>query len=194
MQIIIDTAGESTEESDVLELIKKYWKKVGVGLFTKPSSREVFRNRVYAGAAVMSVWKGLENALATVETTPAELAPTSQTQLQWPKWGEHYETVQAAGQAPDMAIGRELLELNKAWRDAAGLEAREAIWHKMLAIHADQVFSIGTVSGVPQPVVSTKALKNVPSKGLYNWDPGAYFGIYKPDSFWFTEARRQAAK
>ncbi len=27
-----------------------------------------------------------------------------------------------------------------------------------------------------------------------NWDPGAYFGIYKPDSFWFTEARRQAAQ
>jgi peptide/nickel transport system substrate-binding protein len=30
----------------------------------------------------------------------------------------------------------------------------------------------------------------VPDKGLYNWDPGAYFGIYKPDSFWFTEERR----
>jgi peptide/nickel transport system substrate-binding protein len=54
------------------------------------------------------------------------------------------------------------------------------------------VFSIGTVNGVPQPVVTTTALKNVPQKGIYNWDPGAYFGIYKPDSFWFTEARRQA--
>jgi len=193
-QIIIDTAGESTEESDVLELVKKSWGKAGVDLFTKPSQREVFRNRVYAGAAVMSVWKGLENALPTVDTIPAELAPTSQGQLQWPMWGEHYETVQAAGRAPDMAIGQELLELNKAWRDAESTEDREAIWHKMLAIHADQVFSIGTVNGVPQPVVTTTALKNVPQKGIYNWDPGAYFGIYKPDSFWFTEARRQAGQ
>ena len=192
LQIIIDTAGESTEESDVLELVKKYWKKIGVDLFTKPSQREVFRNRVYAGAAVMSVWTGLENAMATAKMNPAELAPTMQTQLQWPMWGEHYETVQAAGQAPDMAIGQELLDLNRAWRDAESPEARAAIWHEMLAIHADQVFSIGTVNGVPQPVVATKALQNVPEKGIYNWDPGAYFGIYKPDSFWFTEARRQA--
>jgi peptide/nickel transport system substrate-binding protein len=194
MQIIIQTAGESTEESDVLELVKKYWKKVGVDLFTKPSQREVFRNRVYAGASVMSVWTGLENALVTAEMSPAELAPTMQTQLQWPKWGEHYETVEAAGQAPDMAIAQELLELNTAWRDAESPEARAAIWHRMLAIHADQVFSIGTVNGVPQPVVATKALRNVPEKGIYNWDPGAYFGIYKPDSFWFTEERRQAEK
>ncbi len=84
--------------------------------------------------------------------------------------------------------------LNTAWRDAEDSAARAAIWHKMLAIRADQVFSIGTVNGVPQPVVTTKALKNVPKKGIYNWDPGAYFGIYKPDSFWFTEARRQAAR
>jgi peptide/nickel transport system substrate-binding protein len=194
MQIIIHTAGESTEESDALELIKIYWKKVGVDLFAKPSQREVFRNRVYAGAAVMSVWAGLENALVTAEMTPAELAPTTQTQLQWPMWGEYYETVGASGQAPDTAVGQELLDLNTAWRDAESAEDREAIWHKMLAIRADQVFSIGTVNGVPQPVVAAKALKNVPKKGIYNWDPGAYFGIYKPDSFWFTEARRQATQ
>ena len=194
MQIIVDTAGESTEESDVLELIKRYWKKAGVDLFTKPSSREVFRNRVYSGAAMMSVWTGLENALVTADMPPADLAPTMQTQLQWPMWGEHHETGQAAGHAPDMAAGRELLDLNTAWRDAGSSEARTVIWHKMLAIRADRVFTIGTVNGVPQPVVTTKALRNVPEKGIYNWDPGAYFGIYKPDSFWFTEDRRQAAK
>jgi peptide/nickel transport system substrate-binding protein len=47
---------------------------------------------------------------------------------------------------------------------------------------------------VPQPVVATTALNNVPEKGIYNWDPGAYFGIYKPDSFRFTQDRRQAAQ
>jgi peptide/nickel transport system substrate-binding protein len=190
LQIIVDSAGESTEESDVLELIKNYWKKIGVELFTKVSSREVFRNRIYSGAAVMSVWSGLENGLPTAEMTPMELAPTAQTQLQWPKWGEHYETVEASGLAPDLPIGQQLLELNNAWRDAEGPEARAEIWHQMLKIHADQVFSIGTVNGVPQPVVATNALKNVPKQGLYNWDPGAYFGIYKPDSFWFTKERR----
>jgi peptide/nickel transport system substrate-binding protein len=123
-----------------------------------------------------------------------ELAPTAQTQLQWPKWGEYYETAEASGLAPDMPVGKELLELNKAWRYAKSPEARTKVWQRMLEIHADQVFSIGTVNGVPQPVVVAGALRNVPEKGIYNWDPGAYFGIYKPDTFWFTEPRRQADK
>ncbi|MGH6891956.1 MAG: ABC transporter substrate-binding protein, partial [Dongiaceae bacterium] len=43
MVIIVDTAGESTEESDILQLVRDSWRKVGVDLFTKPSEREVFR-------------------------------------------------------------------------------------------------------------------------------------------------------
>jgi len=41
------------------------------------------------------------------------------------------------------------------------------------------------VSGVPQPVIARVKLRNVPEKGLYNWQPGAFFGIYRPDTFWF---------
>jgi len=31
-------------------------------------------------------------------------------------------------------------------------------------------------------------LRNLPEEGLYNWEPGAFFGLYHPDSFWFAEA------
>jgi peptide/nickel transport system substrate-binding protein len=55
----------------------------------------------------------------------------------------------------------------------------------MLQIWSDQVFSIGLIAGVLQPVVVNDRLKNVPDQGIYNWDPGAHFGIYKPDGFWF---------
>jgi peptide/nickel transport system substrate-binding protein len=55
----------------------------------------------------------------------------------------------------------------------------------MLAQFTDGVFTIGTVNGVPQPVVVSDRLHNVPEKGVYSWDPGAHFGMYKPDCFWF---------
>lgn len=194
LQIVIDTAGESTEESDVLEMIKKDLQKIGVGLFTKPSQREVFRNRVFSGQAIMSVWSGIENALPTAGMSPHELAPTLQTQLQWSKWGEYYETNESSGLAPDMQIARDLLALNKAWRHAQSAQERAEIWHKMLRIHAEQVFSIGTVNGVPQPIVVSKFLHNVPAEAVFNWDPGAFFGIYRPDTFWFSQERRQAAR
>jgi len=35
------------------------------------------------------------------------------------------------------------------------------------------------------PVVARDKLMNVPAQGFYNWDPGAFFGIYRPETFWF---------
>jgi len=58
----------------------------------------------------------------------------------------------------------------------------------MLAIHADQVFTIGTVAAVPQPVVVSNRLHNVPEDAVWSFAPGAFFGIYRPDIFWLDPA------
>jgi peptide/nickel transport system substrate-binding protein len=188
LDIIVETAGESSEELDVLELIRDSWSKIGVRLFSKPSQREVFRNRIFAGETIMSVWTGLENGLATPDMAPLELAPTTQQQLMWPQWGQFVETGGEAGEATDMAPVQTLAELLRAWRQAPTREARTEIWGLMLSIFTDQVFVIGTVAAVPQPVVVRDTLRNVPEKGVYSWDPGAHFGFYKPDTFWFADA------
>ncbi len=185
LEIIVETAGESTEQTDVLELIRETWREVGIKLFSKPSQREAFRNRVFAGETVISVWSGLENGLATPDSSPDELAPTSQTQLQWPKFGQHLETGGKSGEAVDIAEVKELERLYKAWSEARTRGDRERAWHAMLELHAEQQFVIGVISGVPQPVVARDTLMNVPERGFYNWDPGSFFGIYHPDTFWF---------
>lgn len=190
LEIIVETAGESTEQTDVLEMIRETWREAGIKLFSKPSQREVLRNRVFAGEALMSVWSGLENGIASADISPDELAPTSQQQLQWPKFGQYFETGGKAGEAPDIAEAAELMKLFGAWRSAGSRDERARIWHRMLQIHSDQVFSIGVVNGVAQPVVVRNSLRNVPEKGIYNWDPGAFFGIYRPDTFWFSEPRK----
>jgi len=133
------------------------------------------------------VWSGIENGIAGPNVSPEELAPTTQQQLQWPKFGQHFETAGKMGDAPDIPEAAELLQLNSAWRTATSREERAKIWHRMLQIHSEQLFAIGVVNGVLQPVVVSNNLRNVPEKGLYNWDPGAFFGIYRPDTFWFSE-------
>jgi peptide/nickel transport system substrate-binding protein len=185
LEIIVETAGESSEQTDVLELIRETWREVGIKLFSKPSQREAFRNRVFAGETVMSVWSGLENGLATPDSSPDELAPTNQTQLQWPKFGQYFETGGKSGEAVDMPEVKELERLYRAWGEARTRADRERAWHAMLELHTEQQFVIGVVSGVPQPVVARDTLANVPERGFYNWDPGAFFGIYHPDTFWF---------
>lgn len=190
--IIVETAGEDTEQTDVLELIHDSWLNAGIKLYTKPMQREVFRNRIFAGKTLMSVWGGLENAVPTANMSPQHLVPTSQHQLQWPKWGQYYETDGAAGEPVDMPAAQELLQLNDAWLAATSFDGRLQAWRRILEIHADQVFSIGLITGVPQPVVVSKRLRNVPRKGFYNWEPGAHFGIYRPDTFWFTDSLAKA--
>ena len=187
LEIIIETAGESSEQTDVLELVRETWREVGVVAFSKPSQREAFRNRIFAGETLMSVWSGLENGLPTPETSPDELAPTSQLQLQWPKFGQWYETSHKVGEAPDIAAVLELAKLYVDWRSSTDDRDRERAWQRMLEIHAEQQFTIGVVSGVPQPVIARQTLMNVPKEAFYNWDPGAFFGIYHPDTFWFKQ-------
>jgi peptide/nickel transport system substrate-binding protein len=184
-EIIVENSGESTEQSDVLELIRDSWRRIGIKLFAKPSQLTLFRRRVFSGETLMSIDKGIENGLATAVMSPWEFAPTSQQQLEWPKWGQYYETKGTAGEPPDLPSAIRLKELYGEWLAAPSHEEHARIWRDMLRIWADEVFSIGTVAGVLQPIVVNARLRNVPEQGIYNWDPGAYFGIYKPDGFWF---------
>ena len=190
LEIVVQTAGESTEQTDVLELIHDSWLKAGIKLYSIPSTREVFRNRIFSGDAIMSIWTGLENAIPTAENSPMALAPTSKYQYQWPQWGAWYESGGTSGEEPDLPAARELLALSNQWSHADSHEQRVQIWHRMLEINRDQMFTIGIVNHVPHPVVVSDYLHNVPAKGFYDISPGAYFGIYKPDTFWFDEARR----
>ena len=191
LEVVVETAGEDGEQVDVLELIHDSWMQAGVKLFSRPQQREIFRNRIFAGETKMSVWIGLENGLPSADFSPEELAPVSQNHLQWPKWGQYAETGGTAGEAVDMAAAKELLELNEAWRRAGDPADRTRIWQRMLANHAENVWSIGIVANVRQPVVVSRRLRNVPSEAVWNWDPGAFFGMHRMDTFWFDgEARR----
>jgi peptide/nickel transport system substrate-binding protein len=189
MELIIDTAGESTEETDVLELIRDSWRKLGIALFARPSQREVFRKRAFSGMSMMSVWSGLSNAIPTAEMSPAELAPTTQEQLEWPMWGQYYELAGNGGEKPALPDVQKLVQLYDEWRKAGSDAEREKVWLQMLAIHADEVYTIGTVARALQPVVVRDDLRNVPQDGVLSWDPGAYFGMYHMDTFWFDRAR-----
>ena len=55
------------------------------------------------------------------------------------------------------------------------------------AANADEVFTIGTVNGIRQPIVVGPKIKNVPKEGYYAWDPGGYIGLYQPDTFWVAQ-------
>ncbi|MGH7095077.1 MAG: ABC transporter substrate-binding protein, partial [Stellaceae bacterium] len=166
--IIVEDSGESTDKSDILELIHESWRKIGIKLYSKPEQLTLFRERVFSGAAQMSLDNGIESGLATAGRSPAEFAPTSQQELEWPKWGQYMETKGTAGQPPDLPAAERLKALYGQWLGATSEADHAHIWHEMLKIYADNVFSIGLVAGVLQPVVVNDRLRNVPKDGIYN--------------------------
>ncbi len=187
LEFTIETAGESSEETDVLDLVAHDLINIGVKIFARSTQRDAFRRRVTSGQTVMSVWPGMDNALVGPDMEPSPLAPVNGQQYQWPRWGQNYESGGHEGEAPQLPEVKELLNLYNGWRVSQSSTERAEIWKKMLKINADQVFTIGLVNETSQPVVVSKFLRNVPKVGLYGFEPGAFFGIYRPDTFWFDK-------
>jgi peptide/nickel transport system substrate-binding protein len=186
LEFTIETAGENTEETDVLELVGHDLLKVGIKIYGRSTQRDVFRRRILAGQTVMSISTGMDNALASPDMEPEDLAPTNNAQFNWPLWGLHMSSMGREGEAPAIPEVKELVGLYNEWRVSVSTEQRKVIWQRMLQIYAEQVYTIGIVNGAFQPVVVSRRLKNVPEKGLFSFNPGAFFGMYKPDTFWFT--------
>ncbi|MGC4025847.1 MAG: ABC transporter substrate-binding protein [Mesorhizobium sp.] len=186
-QIVVETAGEGTQETDVLELITDHWRKVGIALFIRTSQRDVFRSRGMAGQIMMSMWSGIDNGIPTADMNPKQFAPMTDDQLQWPVWGAHYLSRGQRGTAPDLPAAQTLLDLAVRWRQTTETEERARLWASILALYADQVFSIGFVNTTPQPVLRSTRLQNFPKEAFFGFDPTAYFGTLSPDTFWLSD-------
>ena len=194
MEFVIETAGERQEVENALTIITDTWLELGIRLVMRPLDRDILRNRIYAGTGMAAVWYGWDNGLPSAATSPEYLAPTQQEFFAWPKWGQYFQTMGQAGEAPDMEAPKRLLELQSNWNNTSETAAREAIWNEMLAIHAQEQFAIGILSGAPQPVVVSRRLRNVPEQGIWAYEPGAHFGIHRIDEFYFEDAFQQVGQ
>ncbi|MBS9477029.1 ABC transporter substrate-binding protein [Ancylobacter sp. VKM B-3255] len=186
-EITVETSADNMEETDILELVGFDWAKIGIKLFVRGTQRDLLRRGVIAGNVMMAVWPGMDNALPGPDMSPEALAPANSMQFQWPLWGQYVDSAGREGEKPDLPAAQELIALAKSWRHSVTTEERASIWSRMLEINAEQVFTIGIVNRLSQPVIVSDKLRNVPDVGIYSFEPGAYFGIYLPDTFWLDD-------
>jgi len=195
LEIIVETDGESSLVVDGLTLIGEFWREIGVRLFVKPQDRTVLRNRSYAGLTIMVAAPGLDNAIPTAIMPPTELAPMRQDNYAWPKWGQYVETKGKNGEAVDIPEAKRLLDLYTSWMNTGNRTVQQDAWREMLRNHAENQWSIGTISGALQPIVVRNGLQGLPAKALYSWEPTAMIGIYRLDEiFWNKAAGKEARR
>lgn len=193
LEIIVETDGEGGFIVDGLTLITEFWREIGIKLFVKPQDRTILRNRAYAGLTVMVAAQGLDLAVPTAKMAPTELAPMMQTFYAWPKWGQYVETKGKNGEACDVPEAKHLLALYERWMATADEAVHEQVWREMLANHAENQWSIGTLAGAFQPIIARNGLVNIPKKALYSWEPSAMLGVYRVDEFYWDKAAGKEA-
>lgn len=186
-EITVETAGDNPIFADILELVASDWAQLGLRTFSHPSHLDIFRKRIVNGQTIMAIATGFDNGVPTADFEPEDLAPVREAQYQWSRWGLNYESQGHQGEPVDMPEFQSLLDLYRAWRHAATEDEKRSIWTKMLDINAELVVTIGIVNSARQPVVVGRALRNVPDSALFSFEPGSFFGIYMPDTFWFDD-------
>ena len=185
LTLVVEAGDSDPSEVDVLQLIAETWRGIGVELVIRSSNRQTFRRRIESGEVPLSIFYGLANGLARPAMSPRELAPSGERQPNWPLWGLYQKTAGRAGEPPTLPAVQRLVGLYDAWALAEDEATQAAAWREMLDINAEEVFSIGLLGALPQPVVSHPRLRNLPAAAPYLYDPGAYFGRTRPDTFWF---------
>jgi peptide/nickel transport system substrate-binding protein len=191
-EITIEGSGERAEETDSIELIVDNFRDVGIRAFYRSAQRELFRRRVLIGETVLSIWQGFDNGLAGPDMEPDFLAPNNKGQYQWPRFGQHAETGGRMGDAVDMPEVKELVDGLAEWRRSASRAERERVWRRMLVNHAQNVWTIGIVNSTLQPIVASRRLRNMPDDGWYSFEPGAFLGVHRPDTFWLADPDRKS--
>lgn len=151
--------------SDVLEMVKKYWESVGVKVAIQPVERSLYVTRCNAGDLEIGVWNFDRNA--AVMSDPGRLLGTV-TDGPWaPLYGQWYSTGGKGGEEPKGDI-RKIYDFWDKAKATADEKQRERFFKEIINLHKRNIWMIGIVGELPQPVVVKNNFRNVPDGVI--WD------------------------
>lgn len=156
-----------TYQIETLEIIRKQWAKAGIDLVIQSSERSLYYDRGNNNEYDISVdvaSGGLDptqNPRTFLAVHPVE----SRQSLLWAKW---YETAGKAGEEPPASM-KKRLKLFDDWKDAKTDTEADALFKQILAIAADELEVLGTVTPPPSVGVRSNKLVNVFDKMPNSW-------------------------
>jgi len=176
---------------EISELIKGYWKVLGVDVRIKPMDRDFYQQFMQANDHDMGVWAiGGSSELYSRRNAPIRLRPP----WHWPQsapiggtqWYNWYESKGQEGEEPPEIIQR-LYDLVDQWlAEARGTERYLELGREILQINAENVWLIGTIGLVPRAVVLSNDLRNVPGEGAMVSIEHGMWRPHLPAQWWFA--------
>ena len=176
-----------TPKTITMELVRDYWREIGVDVRLKSVERSLQSERAQANKMQMTLWHADKVTDILFPVVPDWFYPyrAGWEMSMWNHWARYYQTDGELGEEPPPVI-RELQYWGDELRRATTEERRTEAARKLLQAQADNLWTIGTVGQAPHPVVTSTRLKNVPPTGIWGWD-NRWTLAYHPSTWYFDE-------
>ena len=176
-----------TPKNITMELVRDYWREVGVDVRLKSVERSLQSERAQANKMQMTLWHADKVTDILFPVVPDWFYPhrAGWELSMWNHWARYYQTGGELGEEPPPVI-RELQYWGDELRTATTEERRTQAARHLLQAQADNLWTIGTVGQAPHPVVTSTRLKNVPPTGIWGWD-NRWTLAYHPSTWYIDE-------
>ena len=135
------------------ELVREFWRKIGVDAQVKQVSGTLYWDSRAANGTVGTIWWA--NGLSPADTVFVS------SFLMTPSWWDWFNSRGETGKEPQDAEAIKLMELYRQIEAATTEEERARLGIEIFENHKENVWLIGTVAGTPVPFVYNKDLGNI---------------------------------
>ena len=182
---IMTLGGQFIQYTQIAEMIREQWKKIGIDLTVQEVERSLALKRTAANEQQLGAWNndGSEHLFTfPLHVFPFELAAVASSGPLYVKW---FHSAGAQGKEPEPRM-KELMEK---WKKAFGVPEKERIQlgKEVWKIAAEEVYIIGVIGMGPASMgvrVVKNNMGNIPSR-QYNSPDGKTPGISRPATFFY---------
>ncbi|MGW5362984.1 ABC transporter substrate-binding protein [Actinopolymorpha pittospori] len=158
---------DSAESVSAIELIKGYWREVGIDLRISNVSGDLKVTRQQANeydAMVDTAFYGMQDGILY----PNWYFPSRGDAAFAPAWGAWYESGGKDGEEPPARV-RQQMDLYTRLTHTVSAQERDDLYKQLLAISQEQFYVIGTVLPTGAYGIVKNEFHNVPKSLLYGW-------------------------
>ncbi len=188
LTITLEYLDFETPKGISMELVRDYWREVGIDLRLMSIERRLQTERAQANRMQMTLWHADKVTDILFPLVPDWFYPhRAGWELSlWNHWARYHQTDGELGEEPPELI-RKLQYWGNQLRTATTEAHRTKAAKTLLAAAAENLWTIGTVGQAPHPVVVSTRLKNVTPTGVWGWD-SRWTLPYHPATWYLDEA------
>lgn len=183
LTLVIETSITATGMSDTLELISQWWGEVGIRSQVEVSTRDVYWPRAGANEVMVATWTTDRGLVPMVD--PIYQFPFDERSWMAPAMGIWYKTSGAEGMEPTAEF-LEAMTLYDEYKLTTDPARQTEICQAIVRMSTENLWTLGTIGLVPNPVVVKNNFMNVAENHTADWiimTPGTM----DPAHFYFAD-------